>query len=99
MTYNYSATLHTCLQNFYDEIKINAFESAEQRRLTEYFVSFYKFLEALFEDTNFFHTSLAAINDRLLNILKKENSLVIYLSDESSASLEYYLQRERRMNA
>jgi hypothetical protein len=98
MTYNYSATLYTCMQNFYDEIKIWDFAPDERKLITEYFVSFYRFLEKLFNDKNFFESSLSDLNTRLLDILIKENALVIYLNDESSAALHYYTKKGKRMN-
>ncbi len=86
------------MQNFYDEIKIWDFAPDERKLITEYFVSFYRFLEKLFNDKNFFESSLSDLNTRLLDILIKENALVIYLNDESSAALHYYTKKGKRMN-
>jgi hypothetical protein len=98
MTYNYSATLYTCMQGFYDEIKIKNFSSEEKKMITDYFVNFYRFLESLFDDKNLFENSLTELNTKLLGILKKENALTIRLNDDSSAQLQYYIRKERRMN-
>jgi hypothetical protein len=98
MTYNYSATLFTCLQNFYEEIKIKNLPESDRKIITEYFISFYRFLEQLFNNKNFFESSLTALNTKLLEILIKENALVIYLNDESHAFLHYYTKKGRRMN-
>jgi hypothetical protein len=98
MTYNYSATLYTCIQNFYEEAKIKSLSESDKRIITEYFVSFYRFLEQLFDNKNFFENSSAELNTKLLKNLEKENTIVISLNDESQASLHYYRKKERRMN-
>jgi hypothetical protein len=86
------------MQGFYDEIKIKNFSSEEKKMITDYFVNFYRFLESLFDDKNLFENSLTELNTKLLGILKKENALTIRLNDDSSAQLQYYIRKERRMN-
>jgi hypothetical protein len=86
------------MHNFYEEIKIKNLNSAEKKLITDYFCDFYKFLETLFNDKNFFANSISDLNTKLLNILKQENILIIYLNDESSAYLQYYTRKERRIN-
>jgi hypothetical protein len=98
MTYNYSATLYTCLQGFYEEIKAKTLKSDDKKNITQHFISFYRFLEKLFDGKNFFEKSITDINEQLLKILKYEKDLIIYLNDESSAYLQYYTKRERRAN-
>ena len=98
MTYNYSATLYTCMQNFYDEVEIRKMTSEERKLITDYFVSFYRFLEKVFNNKNFFETSLTDLNAKLLKVLIDENALVIYLNDESHTALHYYTKEGKRMN-
>jgi len=98
MTYNYSATLYTCLQNFYEEVNMRTLEGVDKKKITDYFVNFYKFLETLFDNKNFFKNSITELNEQLLGLLRQENSLIIYLNDESSTALHYFTQKERRIN-
>jgi hypothetical protein len=98
MTYNYSASLHTCMNNFYAEIEVKTFSTDEKKIITDYFVEFYKFLEKLFEGKKFFEKSLAELNESLLDLFSRENRLHIYLNDESRAALHYYHKKPTRIN-
>jgi hypothetical protein len=71
---------------------------SERKLITEYFVNFYRFLEQLFNDKNFFEASLNDLNTKLLSTLIKENALIIDLNDESRAFLHYYTKQGKRMN-
>jgi len=55
-------------------------------------------LETLFDNKNFFKNSITELNEQLLGLLRQENSLIIYLNDESSTALHYFTQKERRIN-
>lgn len=98
MTYNYSATLHTCLRNFYEEVKIKERTASERKQLTETFVSFYRYLEQVFNEKEFFESSIEELNTQLLSVLKEDKTLMIALNDEANVFLEYYLPQERRAN-
>jgi hypothetical protein len=86
------------MQNFHEEVQIKNFSGEEKKQIPEAFVSFYRFLEQLFDNKNFFKQSLLEINDKLLEDLRKENTLVLYLNDKSSTPLHYFTKKERRIN-
>lgn len=86
MTYNYSATLWTCWQDFLKNAKI---DGSDYEEVVEDFKLFYNYLRVCFEENMFFKNSSKV----LLNFLKKElqnnKQLKITTSDKSNTYLEY----------
>lgn len=86
MTYNYSATAYTCLNEFIDTAKI-PFE--EQAFVRSDFKLFYNFIHDLFEKNSFFKTPSKQLLENCLKELKKTNFLKVTTTDNSEAYLEY----------
>jgi hypothetical protein len=87
MTYNYSVTYLTALNDFLEECK---YKGTQETDLIKNFKLFFKYLMVLFEEGNFYAESSTLLIENFKELLRICEKLTFCTNDFSEICLEYY---------